>query len=461
METIQPPNTAVVVVPFPAQGHLNQLLHLSRLLAGYNLPIHIITTTTHGRQVKTRIHGWNPLSIHFHHYPTDHFDSPPPDPTATVKFPDHLIPSFKSAMHLRQPFVDLLSTLSSAAKRVVVIHDYLMSTVVQDAVSYTNVETYMFTCCSAFTSFWYNWESTGRPSLDGELQSILKELPSNEDCMSTDGLQFILSIDVSYKRFSSGMILDSCRVIEGKYIDLLEQEEARDHQKLWALGPFNPVAITRDSSPNRHKLFDWLDKQASNSVLYVSFGTTTSISNEQIQELAMGLEQSEQRFIWVLRDADKGDIFDGEVRKIELPKGFEERVGENGLVVVDWVPQPEILGHPATGGFMSHCGWNSSTESITMGVPVAAWPMHSDQPRNAMLITKVLNIGIYVRDWTRREELISSTVVEEAVRKLMASEEGEEMRKRAAELGGRVRRSVEDGGVRRIELDSFVGHITR
>ncbi|KVI05013.1 UDP-glucuronosyl/UDP-glucosyltransferase [Cynara cardunculus var. scolymus] len=326
-----------------------------------------------------------------------------------------------------------------------------MSTVVQDAVSYTNVETYMFTCCSAFTSFWYNWESTGRPSLDGELQSILKELPSNEDCMSTDGLQFILSIDVSYKRFSSGMILDSCRVIEGKYIDLLEQEEARDHQKLWALGPFNPVAITRDSSPNRHKLFDWLDKQASNSVLYVSFGTTTSISNEQIQELAMGLEQSEQRFIWVLRDADKGDIFDGEVRKIELPKGFEERVGENGLVVVDWVPQPEILGHPATGGFMSHCGWNSSTESITMGVPVAAWPMHSDQPRNAMLITKVLNIGIYVRDWTRREELISSTVVEEAVRKLMASEEGEEMRKRAAELGGRVRRSVEDGGVRRID----------
>lgn len=339
-----------------------------------------------------------------------------------------------------------------------------MNTVVQDVVSYTNVESYTFTCCSAFASFWYNWETTGRPTLDGdgELQSILKELPSNEDCMSTDGLQFIFSIDISDKRFSSGKILDSCRVIEGKYIDLLEREESRDDQKLWALGPFNPVAITHDSSPNRHKLFDWLDKQAPKSVLYVSFGTTTSISNEQIQELALGLEKSEQRFIWVLRDADKGDIFDGEMtRKIELPDGFEERVGENGLVVEDWVPQPEILGHPATGGFMSHCGWNSSMESMTMGVPVAAWPMHSDQPRNAMLITKVLNVGIYVRDWTQREELVSSAVVEEVVRRLMASEEGEEMRKRAAELGGRVRRSVEDGGVTRMELDSFVAHISR
>nr|XP_043613002.1 zeatin O-glucosyltransferase-like [Erigeron canadensis] len=451
-------NTIILMVPFPAQGHLNQLLHLSRLMTTYNLPIHVITTTTHGRQATTRI----PLSIptiHFHHYPTPHFPSPQPDPNATIKFPTQLIPAFQSSMHLRQPFNELLSNLSRDAKRVVVIHDYLMGPVVQDVKLVDNVEAYMFSCCSAFASFCYMNEAlAGKLKVDEELELLLKDVPSNDDCYTMDAWQFIASTDVSYKKFSSGTIYDASRVIEGKFIDLIQKE---DDQKLWALGPFNPVEITQDSSHKRHKLFEWLDKQAPNSVLYVSFGTTTSISNEQIQELALGLEKSEQKFIWVLRDADKGDIFEGEVRKIELPKGFEERVGENGLVILDWAPQLEILGHPSTGGFMSHCGWNSSMEGMTMGVPIAAWPMHSDQPRNSMLITKVLNVGIYVRDWTQRKEMVSSKVIEDVVRRLMASNEGDEIRKRAAELGDRVRQSMANGGVTRLELDSFVAHVTR
>ncbi|XP_076926060.1 zeatin O-glucosyltransferase-like [Bidens hawaiensis] len=461
MAAVDQPNIAVVVVPFPAQGHLNQLLHLSRLIAAYNIPVHVITTTTHGRQANTRIPLSLSTNIHFHHHPTPHFPSPPPDPTAATKFPTQLIPAFQSAMHLRQPFNDLLSTLTPLVKRVVVIFDYLMGPVVQDVILYANVEAYMFSCCSAFAGFWYYHEAGGGAPLDEELAGILKELPTNEDCYSMEGYQFIASTDVSCKKFSAGTIFDASRVIEGKYIDLIEQVDYQDTQKLWALGPFNPVEITSDPNPKRHILFDWLEKQAPDSVLYISFGTTTSISNEQIQEIALGLQESKQKFIWVLRDADKGDIFECEIRKIELPGGFKEQVGEHGLVVVDWVPQLEILGHRATGGFMSHCGWNSCMESVTMGVPVAAWPMHSDQPRNAMLLTKVLNVGMYVRDWTQRKELVSLKVVKEVVTRLMVSDEGVEMRKRAAELGDRVRRSMMDGGIARVELDSFVAHVSR
>ncbi|RVX09693.1 Zeatin O-xylosyltransferase [Vitis vinifera] len=43
-----------------------------------------------------------------------------------------------------------------------------------------------------------------------------------------------------------------------------------------------------------------------------------------------------------------------------------------GMVVRDWAPPLEILGHVSTGGFMSHCGWNSCMESITMGVPIGS-----------------------------------------------------------------------------------------
>jgi cis-zeatin O-glucosyltransferase len=100
-------------------------------------------------------------------------------------------------------------------------------------------------------------------------------------------------------------------------------------------------------------------------------------------------------------------------------------------------------------------------ESISMGVPIAAWPMHSDQPRNTVLITEVLKIGIVVKDWAQRDEIVTSKIVGSAVNRLMASTEGDEMRKRAAEMGESVRGSVAEGGVSRMEMESFIAHITR
>ncbi|KAJ0683069.1 putative trans-zeatin O-beta-D-glucosyltransferase [Helianthus annuus] len=108
---------------------------------------------------------------------------------------------------------------------------------------------------------------------------------------------------------------------------------------------------------------------------------------------------------------------------------------------------------------MSHCGWNSCMESISMGVPIVAWPMHSDQPRNAFLITDILGIGVLVKNWERRNELVTANVVTEAVKTLMGSEEGEEMRRRAVKLGGKVKESVAEGGVSRREMDSFISHV--
>ena len=130
-------------------------------------------------------------------------------------------------------------------------------------------------------------------------------------------------------------------------------------------------------------------------MIYICFGSTTSVTYEQITELALGLERSGQTFIWVLRNADTTDVFTGaDASNAMLPEGYEDRVKDNGLVVRDWAPQLQILAHPSTGAFVSHCGWNSCIESISMGVPIAAWPMHSNQPRNAVLVTDVLKIGV-------------------------------------------------------------------
>nr|XP_043618629.1 zeatin O-xylosyltransferase-like [Erigeron canadensis] len=470
---VQNEEVCVVMVPFIAQGHLNQLLHLSRLISAYNIPVHFVCATSHARQAKVRVHGWDPLAvanIHFHDFLIPSFPNPPPNPKATIRFPNHLMPSFKAVMHLREPFQKLLTELSKTMKRVVIVHDYLMSSVVQDFDSVPNSEVYMFQGCSAFTAFWYHWEEKQALKLDEETESLWKNVPSLEDCFSDEFVEILDSEDSSFKKISSGTLYDTSRVFEEKYLELLKNEEVGSGTtKNWAIGPFNPVVIKcnkKDSSTTTEymKLFNWLDKQEPNSVIYVSFGTTVSLSDEEAKAFAIGLEESGHKFIWVVREADKADIFDGsENRKVELPEGYEERVERKGvgMVVRGWAPQLEILGHLSTGGFMSHCGWNSCTEGISMGVPIATWPMHSDQPRNSMLITDVLGTGIHAREWRRRHEMVTASLVAEAVRRLMASQEGHQVRKTAAELGVAVRLSVEEGGVMRKELDAFVAEITK
>ncbi|RDX73314.1 Zeatin O-glucosyltransferase, partial [Mucuna pruriens] len=428
-----------VLIPFPAQGHLNQLLHLSRLLLSHNIPVHYVGTTTHIRQATLRDH--NSISnIHFHHFDVPPFASPPPNPNnAETDFPSHLLPSFEASSHLREPLGKLLQSLSSQAKRVIIIHDSVMGSVAQDATNMPNVENYTFHSTCAFTTFVYFWEDMGRPSVEG---LHVPKFPSLEGCFTTQFMDFLIA-QTEYLKFSDGNIYNTSRAIEGAYVDFLEGMSG--DKKLWALGPFNPLAIEKNDAEVRHSCMEWLDKQEPNSVIYVSFGTTTTLTEEQIQEIATGLEQSKHKFIWVLRDADKGDIFDGcEAKKHELPNRFKERVEGMGVVVRDWAPQLEILSHTSTGGFMSHCGWNSCLESITMGVPIAAWPMHSDQPRNSVLITEVLKVGLVVKDWAQRNALVTASVVENAVRRLMETKEGDEMRERATRLKNAIHRSRDE-----------------
>ncbi|KAH7844565.1 hypothetical protein Vadar_029465 [Vaccinium darrowii] len=452
----------VIMVPFPMQSHLNQLLHLSCLISSHNIPLHYATTATHLCQAKLRFNNTTHLQdsqIHFHEFPDCAFFSSTPDPNPSTRFPTHLQPSFGSSIHLRQPMAALLHSISATARRVIVVHDVMMTYVVQDVANVPNAESYTFNPSSPFSSFFDGWQMKGEPFLE---EPPPKGLPSFTGCYSIEILNFI-ALQADFLKFTTGYIYNSCRSIEGRYIDLIAQDQFNRDKLTWAIGPLNAGADYDRSNSNipKHKCLEWLDKQAPKSVLYVSFGTTTIMTDEEIKELAMGLEQSGQKFIWVLRDADKGDIFAGEENRKKLPEGFEERLKEVGMVVRDWAPQIEILGHPSTGGFMSHCGWSSCFESITMGVPIAAWPMHSDQPKNAFLVTEILKVGLAVNTWEHREETVSSSTIAKVVEKLIASKEGEEIKNRAEELGTSTRQELEEGGVSRMELESFIAHITR
>ncbi|KAI4986266.1 hypothetical protein ZWY2020_018896 [Hordeum vulgare] len=134
----------------------------------------------------------------------------------------------------------------------------------------------------------------------------------------------------------------------------------RSHaRKVWSVGPLcllDADARAAEEQPAAWAPLDayWLDGRLHQSVLYVSFGSLARLLPPQ---LAAGLESSNRPFIWVIRDWETGDL-DAE---------FDERVDGRGLV---------ILSHSAVGGFLTHCGWNSTLESLSHGV----YPVYRDKP---------------------------------------------------------------------------------
>ncbi|RVX03587.1 UDP-glucose flavonoid 3-O-glucosyltransferase 6 [Vitis vinifera] len=144
----------------------------------------------------------------------------------------------------------------------------------------------------------------------------------------------------------------------------------------------------------------WLDDQPTSSVVFLCFGSAGAFHMDQIKEIAIGLENSGHRFLWTLRrppPKDKMTLSSDYVNFNEvLPKGLLDRTSKIGKII-GWAPQAAVLAHSAVGGFISHCGWNSTLESIWYGVPVATWPMYAEQQLIAFQIVRELEIGVEIR----------------------------------------------------------------
>nr|GEW34638.1 UDP-glycosyltransferase 76B1-like [Tanacetum cinerariifolium] len=192
----------------------------------------------------------------------------------------------------------------------------------------------------------------------------------------------------------------------------------------------------------------WLDIQPNNSVVYVSFGSVAQLGEAEFTNMAWGLANSKQRFLWVIR---LGSVSGSESLEL-LPKGFIEEVGERGCIV-KWAPQQEVLAHQAIGAFWTHNGWNSTLESICEGVPMICSPCSYDQPINARHVTDVWKIGVMLDNGINREE------TESTIKKVIVDKEGNEMRQRSKSLQKKVNLSLKEGGSAQQSLKNLVDYI--
>ncbi|KAI3843593.1 hypothetical protein MKW92_020962 [Papaver armeniacum] len=249
---------------------------------------------------------------------------------------------------------------------------------------------------------------------------------------------------------SYGVIVNSFYELESPYADHFRNVIG---MKAWQIGPVS-LCIKRevkdavDEQKKQHKYMSWLDSMKPNSVVYVSFGSMARFQNTQLIEIASALETCGHPFIWVVREPKEEGKNQG-----WLLGELEKKMNEKGIIIRDWAPQVTILAHPAIGGFVTHCGWNSVLESVAEGVPMITWPLFAEQFYNEKLVIEVLKIGVRVGidEWEHLMEegkiIVGRKKMEKAVKMLMdGGDEADEMKKRARQMSEKAKRAVEEGG---------------
>ncbi|XP_047333766.1 hydroquinone glucosyltransferase-like [Impatiens glandulifera] len=260
-------------------------------------------------------------------------------------------------------------------------------------------------------------------------------------------------------RMAKGILVNSFDELESGALKALQEPEPGNYKPpVYPVGPLIQIGSSGSSAEeDKTGCLDFLNAQPDSSVLFVSFGSGGTLSYDQFIELALGLELSGQRFIWVIRSpSDTSDAAYLNGGKSDnplafLPDGYLDRVKERGFLVPSWAPQAEILEHGSTGGFLTHCGWNSILESVANGVALIAWPLYAEQKMNAVTVTNVLKVAL--RPKANEVGVVEKEEIGRVVKSLIEGEEGKECRDRMMELKAATMKTLRSDGSSAKALD--------
>ncbi|KAL5978589.1 hypothetical protein ACLOJK_029706 [Asimina triloba] len=450
---------ALVFFPIPGLGHLISTVEIAKRLLQHHPSFSITVLLMHlpVPGIGTYLHSVasSGVDIHFHNLP-------PPTTTAqeeTDMKPEIFISLFVRAhkslvKHAIQEIQNSTQTTHVAA----LILDFFCTTLIDVALQLGIPSYIYFTSGASLLALMLHL-----PTLHDEIKSEFSEhqgeiqvpgmLPLSPDVMPTplesrkaDGYAWFM---YHAKRFreARGIIVNTFGELEP---DLLEAiTSGRRSPAIYPVGPV--LGLPEQSRPeSSSSLMGWLDQQPDGSVVFLCFGSLNALSSPQIGEMAIGVEKSGHRFLWSLRCCLDG----------VLPEGFLGRTkGLQGMVWPSWVPQTAVLAHPAIGGFVSHCGWNSILESLWFGMPLLALPLEAEQRLNAFQLVKDYGVALELRREASRggDAVVSAAEIERGVRCLMGdSEEGLEVRRKVKEVREASRKAVEEGGSSFASLARFV-----
>ncbi|KAJ3686621.1 hypothetical protein LUZ61_015785 [Rhynchospora tenuis] len=457
-----------VLIPLVAQGHLIPMTDLARLLAERGVYVSLITTPINATRIQPIVQRSieSNLPIQFVELKF---------PCAQIGLPDECenFDLIDSSYFL--PFFEVYKLLGDPLEQYLRDHHIPPSCIISDGCNPWTAEVARKLCIPRLVFHGpsclfalCNYNTSKHKILDHltdySEQFVVPNMPltlcftkaNAPNFFNAPGWEKIRDDAFESEITADAIVLNTFEDLERQFIELYEKEIGK---KVWTVGPFNLYNKDENSKSIRgNKLgaekqeivLNWLNSHKPKSVLYISFGSLTRKNALQLMELGSGLEAADKPFIWVIKEAEITPEVDR-----WLSEDFEKRVQQKGLICRGWVPQLAILSHPSVGGFMTHCGWNSILESISLGVPMITWPHFSDQFTNEKLVVDVLGLGVSLGTetvcwmpagddktiWVHRGD------IEKAIQKLMGEEEeAEAMRRKVADMADNAKKAMEMGG---------------
>uniref|UniRef100_A0A0E0B2C7 Glycosyltransferase n=1 Tax=Oryza glumipatula TaxID=40148 RepID=A0A0E0B2C7_9ORYZ len=444
----------VAIFPFMARGHTVPLIHLAHLLRRRGLAAVTLFTTPANAPFVRRVLDDDAVAVVELPFPGHHLPGVPPG-VECVEGLDGLsssFPAFVEAASALRPRLE--ACLAAARPRVgLLVADALLYWA-HDAAAGLGVPTVAFYAASMFAHVIRDVLLRDNPAAvlvaggGAAATFAVPEFPNVRLTLADIPVPFndpsaagpLVEMDAKMANAiagSRGLIVNTFDAMEAHYIEHWDRHHVG--HRAWPVGPLCLARQPCHAAAVKPSWMRWLDEKAAagRAVLYVALGTLNAVQEAQLRELAGGLEASGVDFLWAVRPIDA-----------DLGAGFEERVEGRGMVAREWVDQWRILRHGCVKGFLSHCGWNSAVESISAGVPLAAWPMGAEQPLNAIHAVDELRIGVRV---PTGHGVVSSEEIARVARELMGMDmdgEGEsgEAARNAAALAAKAREAVAEGG---------------
>ncbi|KAL8504968.1 hypothetical protein ACS0TY_016243 [Phlomoides rotata] len=451
-----------LLIPLMSQSHIIPLTDFAKLLARRGVIVSIITTPSNFARYEASIKhaAEDGLSIRMIplNFPGQESGLPPGCENMDSLTSMNLVMEFFQACEmLKSPLEKLIQNLDPKPSCIVSTNAIPWTQKVAEGFK---IPRYVFETISCFTLLCSHilshhemreGETFVVPGIPHRIEFTKAQLPKTLKKSSDDddnNIGRIIDQINEAKLKARGTLVNSFEGLEHGYVE----GYGKERQRLWCIGPVSLCNKKFDEKLDRGNKADiddkcclsWLDSMKRGSVIYVCFGSLCRVTGAQIKEIGLGLEASNFPFIWIIRGLD----FSEEVEKWLDEEKFEERVGGIGLVIRGWAPQVLILSHTSVGGFLTHCGWNSTLEGVCAGVPMITWPMFAEQFYNEKFIVQVLKIGVRIGvEEDRKKAFVKWEQVKKSIEFLMdEGEEGKERRRRAQKLGEMAKEALEEGG---------------
>jgi hydroquinone glucosyltransferase len=469
----------IAMVPCPGLSHLIPLVEFAKLLVLHHNNFHVkfLIPTLGPPTLSTKsILNSLPPNIDFTFLPPINIHDLPPNihiSTQMILTVKHSLPSLYQAINT------ILTSSQSKNNLVALVFDIFSSDVIDIAKKF-NLLSYFFATSSAISLQF----CLSLPKLDETLSSefIMDttktfDIPNSKVSFKVKDFPDPVLYGRSSETYKAFLLLcQKFSLVDGLIINSfkdLEQDAIKSTEDFLNVYPVGPIIQKESKSKeNESKCITWLNKKPQKSVLFISFGSGGTLTNEQINEIAFGLELSGCNFLWVLRVPSKHSssaYFSGSLQKGNhdsdddplkyLPLGFLERTKDQGLVVPSWAPQVEILSHGSTGGFLTHCGWSSSLEGLVYGVPMICWPLFAEQRMNAATLTDVFKVAVRPKI-DEEDGIIKGEEVARVIKIIMdqCSRDGEglQLRRRIEDLRVEAADAVSEDGSSRRALSNLV-----